>query len=370
MNNKSKHLYAILGSVCFAIMSLKFMLMNYPLVFDLGPILSGEKEFNHVQSGLESGVITVFTSSDLLLKNLKNTPTKFFLNTFGFQVNECYGRWVQSWGMEAKIVAHQTEKSIANAKMVLVITPEWFGDRYKGGNPLEYFFLNFGHRYMFEYLNNELTTANQKNKMERFVNEKSNFKFENKIQQLVDNYFLFPYIESNVTRAESSRNTLHYKFSKIDFTGLSVNAVKIEKLNKTNNPWEINDEYFSSRKKLMRPNGKIRQRKLFVEDSVKKDLERGRFLSLLSTLRKFKHKPLIIVSDLNRFFHVDKYEMNSTVSWIEREAKKNGFGVLNLWSYSDKESQFGILSDLFHLGELGWVKVNQSIIQHFGEEKK
>ena len=36
-----------------------------------------------------------------------------------------------------------------------------------------------------------------------------------------------------------------------------------------------------------------------------------------------------------------------------------------MWTYKKENYEMGTLTDIVHSGELGWVKINQKIIEHF-----
>jgi hypothetical protein len=272
MGSKIKRVLTIGASLLFGILSITFFLHQGPELTDHRRLLAGELKKYTIQQGLNSGVITVFNSSDLLLEKLINTPKEKNDSKFNFLVNESYGRWIQFRGMEAKALAHQSKKSLANLKRVFIISL---------------------------------------------------------------------YLENRILVRDVSNDTYNSKLPVFESSEEKKKALKLKKSRSKSRVWAINDDYF------------------------KAHVER-----IITSLEQLKIEPFIIISDLNRFFHKNKRTLNNTIRSLGKNIKKRGIGLLNLWSYNPMEPEYGILSDLFNFGDYGWLRVNEKIVEYFGEMKQ
>lgn len=57
--------------------------------------------------------------------------------------------------------------------------------------------------------------------------------------------------------------------------------------------------------------------------------------------------------------------MTAIITTIKSKIQENNYGYLDMWSYKKEDYEIGTLIDIVHSGELGWVKINQKIIEHF-----
>ena len=76
------------------------------------------------------------------------------------------------------------------------------------------------------------------------------------------------------------------------------------------------------------------------------------------------------MQDLHPYIFINnREEMNKLVSKIKSDVLENGYSYYDMWSYEKNSFDMGSLVDMVHLGETGWLKVNQQIIEHFMSSK-
>ena len=72
------------------------------------------------------------------------------------------------------------------------------------------------------------------------------------------------------------------------------------------------------------------------------------------------------MQDLHPYvFAKNRDEMTAIITTIKSKIQENNYGYLNMWSYKKEDYEIGTLTDIVHPGEIGWVKINQKIIEHF-----
>ena len=62
--------------------------------------------------------------------------------------------------------------------------------------------------------------------------------------------------------------------------------------------------------------------------------------------------------------------MENIIGAIKSKIEEYNYAYYDMWTYKKEDYWLGMLTDLVHLGEVGWVKLDQKIIEHFMAEKK
>ena len=108
-----------------------------------------------------------------------------------------------------------------------------------------------------------------------------------------------------------------------------------------------------------------------VESDLSKNQEYQDFLALLNLLSNYKIKPLFIIEDFHPDIYINNREkMENIIGVIKSKIEEYNYAYYDMWSYKKEDYRLGMLTDLVHLGEVGWVKLDQKIIEHFMAEKK
>jgi D-alanine transfer protein len=72
------------------------------------------------------------------------------------------------------------------------------------------------------------------------------------------------------------------------------------------------------------------------------------------------------MQDLHPYiFSKNRDEADELMSLIKSKVLEHNFEYLDMWSYKKEDYEMGTLIDLVHAGELGWVKIDQKIIEYF-----
>ncbi|MEO8068512.1 MAG: D-alanyl-lipoteichoic acid biosynthesis protein DltD [Flavobacteriales bacterium] len=89
------------------------------------------------------------------------------------------------------------------------------------------------------------------------------------------------------------------------------------------------------------------------------------FAGLLNYVKASKGEPLFILQPLNPYVYTNLAAVDPTINAIRRELKAHDFDYLDLWVSDTTDFQPGTLTDVMHLGPLGWYRVDSAITAHF-----
>ena len=110
---------------------------------------------------------------------------------------------------------------------------------------------------------------------------------------------------------------------------------------------------------------------VIVSPDINQNQEYNDFLVLLEYLETYKIKALFVMQDLNPYaFANNREEANKLMQIIKSKVLEHNFEYLDMWSNKKEDYEIGTLTDIVHMGELGWVRINQAIINHFMKNKE
>lgn len=334
--------------------------------------LESLKKTNELQSDLESGKIVVFGSSELLNSKQKFIPQNYFNNDLKLPLRVQGNEGHQEFVILSQLAALENEKVKENAKVVILLSPSWFTGNSDNGTKIPKFL-----EYMYPGMMNKLYfQSSVDDKFKILINEyvRKNFNFikepgyiyTHTFEEFKENYF-DNQIKKFIINIYENRNrisqTVSYQKPKFDYESLKIEAKNVE-LPSNNNSFGINNDNYT---KFIEPTiNKEYFPFTIILPKIEENQEYKDFLLLLELLQNYKIKPLFIMQDLNPYiFAKNREEMNILVSLIKSKVEEKGFEYFDMWSYKKEDYEFGVLTDSVHLGELGWVKVNQKIIEHF-----
>lgn len=62
--------------------------------------------------------------------------------------------------------------------------------------------------------------------------------------------------------------------------------------------------------------------------------------------------------------------MTQLIVSIKSKLEEYEYEYFDMWSYEKNKYEIGTLIDMVHMGELGWLKINQKIIDYFMPQKR
>jgi poly-D-alanine transfer protein DltD len=147
-------------------------------------------------------------------------------------------------------------------------------------------------------------------------------------------------------------------FSGINFTGwdsLMNIAIKKQFLSSEGNTLGINDVYYEEYLRG-KPHRKINPPNFMNNDEL------DDFLDLLVFLRKKRVKASFVMQPLHPVVYTNLESMQFLMTKIEHEISQAKFPYLNLMPGGSSSYRAGILDDIMHLGDAGWIKIDSFLV--------
>lgn len=125
----------------------------------------------------------------------------------------------------------------------------------------------------------------------------------------------------------------------------------------TNNTAFVNDAFYAEHVR-----GEFRELQVWpLEDNR----EYKDFVGMLDYLAARNASPYFVLQPLNPFVYTNLHDLDPTIDAIRAELDVRGFGYLDMWSSDPREFEPGTLTDVMHLGPLGWYHVDSALAAHF-----
>ncbi|MDN5063802.1 D-alanyl-lipoteichoic acid biosynthesis protein DltD [Aliarcobacter butzleri] len=327
-----------------------------------------------LQTDLESGKIVLFGSSELVkYPNQRFLPQKFFNNELNIPLRVQGNEGHQTFVIMSQLAALDNETIRNNARIAILLSPSWFTGSNENGLTMPKFL-----EYMYSGMMNKLyfeseTDDKYKYLISDYIKEnvslikEPSFIYKYPLNVLEKDYLnneIKKFIIQNFDYKNIKVETLNYVKPKLDYDKLRAEAKNIEILSSNNN-FGINNEYYS---KFIEP--EIAKNNfpfsIIIPPELDKNEEFQDFLVLLDFLDKYKIKPLFIMQDLNPYvFAGNREEANELMATIKSKVLEHNFEYMDMWTYKKEDFEMNSLTDIVHLDELGWIKVNQKIIDYF-----
>lgn len=327
-----------------------------------------------LQTDLESGKIVLFGSSELVkYPNQRFLPQKFFNNELNIPLRVQGNEGHQTFVIMSQLAALDNETIRNNARIVVLLSPSWFTGSNENGLTMPKFL-----EYMYSGMMNKLYFESETDDKYKYLI--SDYIKEN-VSLIKDPSFIYKYplnvLEKDYLNNEMKKfiiqnfdyknikvETLNYVKPKLDYDKLRVEAKNIE-IPSSNNNFGVNNEYYL---KFIEP--EIAKNNfpfsIIIPPELDKNEEFQDFLVLLDFLDKYKIKPLFIMQDLNPYvFAGNREEANELMATIKSKVLEHNFEYMDMWTYKKEDFEMNSLTDIVHLDELGWIRVNQKIIDYF-----
>lgn len=357
---------------------------------DFDPKIRHELNYQSLMNNLETGKVVVFGSSELSLtsKNTLQFMVSNFFSRNGQPVETVGKGGHQLMAILSELVALHSQKSIDNAKIVVMLSPTWFTGKYADGTKMSIYLKFMTNDMMYKlYTNNmvddqfkffirDYITANEKRMsgssrsydlMKQFGRESSYPDFSDGVlSYLSDTFSILSRVDFyNDQIGYESGAVVKYDFPPVDYDSLYRQAMENNSQASTNNVYGIRNSYFKKHI-LKNDKGDIRISSVGKIRPVAKNREYQTLLQLLQLLKEYKIKPLFVMQDLHPFIYTkDRKNILPVLALVKASVTSAGFEYLDMWSYTKADYINGELKDKMHLGELGWMKVNRKIVEHF-----
>ena len=373
MNKFFINIFALFIS-CFIIFLGVFIFKDEILEYYTKPLQDTLQKTVSLQSDLESGKIVLFGSSELVkYPDQRFLPQKFFNNELNIPLRVQGNEGHQTFVIMSQLAALDNQIVRDNARIAVLLSPSWFTGSNENGLTMPKFL-----EYMYSGMMNKLYFESETDDKYKYLI--SDYIKEN-VSLIKDPSFIYKYplnvLEKDYLNNEMKKfiiqnfdyknikvETLNYVKPKLDYDKLRAEAKNIE-IPSSNNNFGINNEYYS---KFIEP--EIAKNNfpfsIIIPPELDKNEEFQDFLVLLDFLDKYKIKPLFIMQDLNPYvFAGNREEANELMAIIKSKVLEHNFEYMDMWTYKKEDFEMNSLTDIVHLDELGWIKVNQKIIDYF-----
>jgi D-alanine transfer protein len=351
----------------------------------LSNLVNSMKKTEILKNDLENGKIVVFGSSELR-GNLKFNPKNYFNKDLKMPLSVIGNAGHQSFAIFSQLASYHNDKIKNNARVVIFLSPGWFHKHYAKGTEYSIFTKYVNYEMMYRLYFQSDIDEEFKISISRYIKRKLK-KVKEKDASFICNYARNYYYTDSINNIEtismkilfnnilnSNLSTISPKYidPKLNYNNIKKEAYFISR-NSDSNRLGIHNSYY---KQYVEPKIKKKQFPFTIETppGLENNQEYKDLLDLLDLLKDYKIKPLFIMQDLHPYVYVkNRDSMNPLLNSIKKEINRYGYGYLDMWSYKQEDYEMGTLTDIAHTGELGWVKINQKIIEHFiskTEDKK
>ena len=361
------------------VLGLLYFNKNKILNYYAKPLQDSLQRTISLQNDLESGKIVLFGSSELVFyPNQKFLPQNYFNNDLKLPLRVQGNEGQQSFAIMSQLAACDNELVRDNAKVVILLSPSWFTGSSDNGLKmpkfLEYMYPGMMNKLYFQsesddkykllisdYIKKNIAQIKEPNFIykDSFYDLKSDY-LDNKFKQII--------IENFDSKDNNPKN-IDYKNPNLDYESLKLEAKRIT-IPPKNNDYGINDEYYDRYivKQIKKDNFPFG---VIVSPDINQNQEYNDFLVLLEYLETYKIKALFVMQDLNPYaFANNREEANKLMQIIKSKVLEHNFEYLDMWSNKKEDYEIGTLTDIVHMGELGWVRINRAIINHFMKNKE
>lgn len=125
-----------------------------------------------------------------------------------------------------------------------------------------------------------------------------------------------------------------------------------------NNPFYVDDAYFN--KYLLKKDGSIKTVTLKTP-KIEGNKEFEDLKMLVQYINERKMKASFVIIPYNPYYYINTEIFNPLINEITTLLNQNEIPTLNLFVDDTSKYEKGILSDVMHLGDYGWMRVNQFI---------
>ena len=331
-----------------------------------------QKEIELASSLSNPNYLTIFGSSELtnespyqsynFLPDSLNIPTVAFGHAFH-----------QSFSMYCELLA--MKNNIKNSKICIFISPGWFETE---GTNIESFlefvrpnFLNSISRnnnvslddkiQIGEYLSKNKLQIDKPSKSIQFFQKLNEFRNKYTLLEILSNTNINIKNVNYITKIKKNK-TKKLKNVNFELTRLKLQNKFIES-NKSNDLY-IDDAYFNQY--LVDEKGKYKPGKIEVLNLATnqefKDLK-----LLISLLKRYHCKASFVIQPLNTYHYSGLENFRSIIDSTVDILNKNKFPFLNMFAFSKEEYQPGTLNDIMHVGDYGWMRINQFLYNTYNK---
>lgn len=320
--------------------------------------------------------IVLLGSSELTSKDHRSKPVNFFNDELGRPLFALGHAGNQSFSMHAQLIA--TDADLANARLAILVSPSWFLDnaaltgtelaafleyqpspslystyrRVKAGDELAApvgTYLAEHQRELGAAQPITLWLARNASPTGRWLYAFSQPWNAAIINATSHDMLSAPRLEEDPPIAGP--------ILPVDWEPLFARAKQEHMAQCTNNRVYVNDEYYAEHVQ-----GRTREVDVHPLDANR---ELRDFRGLLGFCEAMHARPYFILQPLNPYVYTNLAAMDPTMDAIRAELDSRGYPYLDMWVSDTTRFEPGTLTDVMHLGPLGWYRVDSALAAYF-----
>jgi D-alanine transfer protein len=273
----------------------------------------------------------------------------------------------QSFSMYCQLLAGR--EHLKNAKICIIFSPSWLETE---GTNVQAFLEFVPINYLRKIIHDDTISKALKNHIGEFIYRNEHLiDNPNHIYKFFKNSALTrnkPFIQEKLDVYRNNISSVHYDVKTLDLKKstkkLPENYQKQMDFTKnefirsvTNNSIFVNNAYYSEYvidQKTGKPRTGQVQDSNYINCQEMKD-----FLLLIEILHHFKVDASVVIQPLNNYHYSGSENLNPAIQSIEKNLKARNIPYLNLFAYNKLAFEPAVLTDIMHLGNYGWMKINQ-----------
>jgi len=315
--------------------------------------------------------ITIFGSSELsestyvpyyFLPDSLHTPTVAFGHAYH-----------QSFSVFCELLAMQ--KKIKKAKICIMISPGWFDT---DGTNIAAFLEFVRPNFLKSIINNDIIPMEFKMEIGKYISSKLNDieqpsqsiltlnkLYQNKkylfLNDLVNELSASATVNDVIYSVKLPENTLpkasviNWAVTKKRVQDNFVSAIKANSI-------FVNDEYYIT---YLLDSNKVYKHGEASRFSVPENREFSDVKLLIQLLRMYQCEASFVIQPLNPYHYNHLENFNAIIDSITSVIEQNNFPCLNMFVTKKQDYEPGTLKDVMHLGDYGWMRVNEFLVNTY-----
>lgn len=334
-----------------------------------------ETELAFVSSLNNKNQVTLFGSSEFS-GNSNYFPYKFLTDSLNINCLAFGKGYHQHLSILCELMA--AREFIKNAKITIIISPGWFES---DGTNSESFIDFVRPNFLRKIIHDTLIGSEYKNHVGKFIYENSSLfnGMTKELHNLKDYYLMHQgsYFSSMLANSRiyiQQKHSNRYYIPNVKYTASKPENLPLKKwrfntdsllqieqskfIASIKNDLYVGQEYYETY--LIDENGNQRTGKVSEKDYLQSN-EVKDFALLIKFLKEQNVDASFVLLPLNPHFYENLSVQEPLVNYIVKELSKAEYPLLNLYCYDKNSYPKGMLRDVMHVGEYGWIMINKFI---------
>lgn len=337
---------------------------------------STDAELQYIASIKNKNQLTLFGSSEF--SDSSTVPFNFFPDSLGQQSIGLGHAYHQELSILIELLA--AHKYNIESKICIFLSPGWFSSE---GTNIQSFIEFARPNFLKNIINNDSISLKYKKHIGQFIDKYSgdienmdqvmeNFVFISKtdsmnyFKQFLRNYFGTIKTTNNVDYLiYQNKIKTHTWDGDFNITGHNLQNQFINSI--TTNKMYVYDDYY--KKNIIDKNG---NEKFSILEPIdfQKNNEYGDFKLLVEYIKERKINASFVIIPFNPYYYKNTEVYKPLIDSITQKLIQNDIPYYNMYVYDKSSYEPGILKDIMHLGNYGWMKINQYLYNLYVKHEK